>query len=382
MANMCFRFCPDGDNGHVSASTPSFDRVFADSGQALESAVARLGGLDAIGVDVEMGQKLHRLPGGVTKGEQILALIQIAGGGFSLICDPRTITDLSPLAALFSSETVKVFLGGATDIQLLEGRGLPVHHVVDLAEVAVSVFGHKEEGMRALADRALGIQIDKSIRREDWMRRPIPAAMLSYAYQDAELTIQLYRWFLKHHKTAVKDHARKHFHPALSEEIAEWVRKFLTSRQDVHRMLKEMKIDPVAKSAQLARDVKLAESHSLSPGQQRRLLRLIADLKLTALYDDVLPYASSRSVMFRSSAARTLGKLGDKRALPVLKKLAKDPIGDVQTAAESAINELTPAKKVKAAKDAEGEQAELKPAAMRALKRIRSALTPGSDKPR
>ena len=194
--------------------------------------------------------------------------------------------------------------------------------------------------MRALADLALGIQIDKSIRREDWLRRPIQPAMLSYAHQDAELTIRLYRWFIQHHPEAVEAHARRRYHPSLPEGTPEWLARYLTKRVDIARLLKDLRIDPVKQEGMLVADIRTAEGHGLSPGQQRRLLRLIGDLKLSALYDDVLPYAHSRSAVFRSSAARALGRLGDERAIPVLECLRSDHIADVQTVAVAALAEL------------------------------------------
>jgi len=368
----------------VSSVRPTFKRVFADDEPRLASALEHLGAPEAIGIDVEMGQRIKRLPGGVTKGEQILALIQIAGNDVSLICDPLRIRDLSPLGPLMASDTVKVVLGGATDIQLLEDGGLPIHNVVDLAEVAISVFGHKEEGMRALADRALGVQIDKSIRRENWLRRPINPAMLSYAHRDAELTLQLYYWFRREHPEALTAHARKRFHPALSGEIAEWVRKYLTKRIDALRLLKDLRIDPVTKASQLARDIRVAQSQALSPGQQRRLLRLIGEVGLAEMYDEVLPYLDSPSAVFRATAARTLGRLGNADAKPHLEGLLNDPIPDVSAAAEVALRDLK-GEKPASTREPQTEEGEpgLNPSARLALESLREQLPPSdSDEPR
>ncbi|HEV3312074.1 MAG TPA: HEAT repeat domain-containing protein [Chloroflexota bacterium] len=364
-----------------TAVSQSFRRVFVDGADLLYEIADELAGADAIGLDVEMGQRIERLPGGVTRGKQLLGLIQIAGNGLSAIVDPIRIVDLSPLAPMMRSPTIKVVLGGATDIQLLEEHGLTVLHVADLAEMAVSVFGHKEEGMRALADRALGVQIDKSIRREDWLRRPINPAMLSYAHRDAELTLRLYRWFQEHHPRLITAYTRRHFSPALSPDMADWIRRFLTKRVDAARLLKELGIDPEKDAARLVADVETAMSQDLSPGQQRRLIRLIGELRLKDLYDRVRPHADSDSSVFRSSAARTLGRLGEEKARPVIERLLKDDIPDVVVAAHQGLKDLDagPDKKPKP-KVAPAEKSPdlpvLKPEAIAALARLRMDLDP------
>ena len=358
-----------------SGSLPTFRRVFAESGNELRDAIGGLVDVDAVGLDVEMAQRIERLPGGVTRGKQLLALIQIAGGDLSLVIDPLRVKDLSILQPLLASAAVKVVLGGATDVQLLEERKLAVHNIADLAEVAVSVFGHKEEGMRALADRALGIQIDKSIRREDWFRRPINPAMLNYAHRDAELTLLLYRWFQEHHHKAVVSHTRKHFQPVLPASIPEWIRKYLTKRIDALRVLKEVKIDPESSSDRLVIDVKASLKQDLSPGQQRRLIRLIGELRMKDMFDEVVPYASSPSSVFRSAAARALGRMDNEDARPILQRLLEDHIQDVVSAAQLGLRDLNAGpEKPRVVQEDSDESPTLKPEALAVLHQMRGRL--------
>ncbi len=319
---------------------PEFRRIHVDRTDDLEVAIAELDGLDALGLDVEMGQRIIRLPGGVNRGKQLLALIQIAGGSLSVTIDPLRVRNLAPLAPVLNSSGVKVLLGGATDVKLLAEHKLPIRNVVDLAETAVAVFGHREEGMQALAARALGIHVEKTIRRENWLRRPIHPAMLSYAHRDAELTLLLYRWFQEHHPRQLADHMRAEYHPEVPATVAPWIQVYLNKRPDLDRLLKEHRISRDPKSRRLTRDVRAAFGAALAPAQQRRLLRLTGDLALVPLFDDILPFAESRSAVFRSSAARALGKLGDARAKPILERLLEDEVSDVKEAAEAAIRDL------------------------------------------
>ena len=57
--------------------------------------------------------------------------------------------------------------------------------------------------MAALSRRIFGLSLDKSVRRTDWMHRPLNPALLAYAYRDAELTLLIYRWFQEHYPEAV-----------------------------------------------------------------------------------------------------------------------------------------------------------------------------------
>lgn len=368
------------DNGNMQApALGSFRRTLVEDASVLEDLLPLLLDADAVGLDVEMAQHIERLPGGPTRGRQILALIQIAGGETSVIVDPLRVKDLSPLVSLMSSSTVKVVLGGATDIQLLEEHGLPVRHVADLAEMAVAVFGHKEEGMRALADRALGVQIDKSIRREDWLRRPIHPAMAMYAHRDAELTLLLYRWFQQHHPMVAESHIRLHFRPTPPAEVPEWIRKYLMKRLDPVRLLKEEGIDPNGHS-RLVADVKLAQAQSLSPAQMRRLIRLIGELRLVDLYPDVLSSAGSSSSILRSAAARALGKLGNEEARSELERLSQDELSDVRSAAEIGLRDLDAGPpKAEADGVAQEESPGLDPDAVAVLERLQKLLVEKSQ---
>jgi 3'-5' exonuclease/HEAT repeats len=353
----------------------AFRRMYVQDRDELQEPARFLAGADVVGLDVEMGQRIKRLPGGITTGEQILALIQLAGRDLSLAVDPFRVRDLSPLRQLMSSHVVKVVLGGATDVQLLEERGLAVHNVADLAEMAVSVFGHKEEGMRALASRALGIHIDKTIRREDWLRRPVNPAMLSYAHRDAELTLLLYRWFQENHNDVVIAHTRKHYRPAIPSDVPQWVRKYLSKRLDAVRLLKDEEINQEAETARLVADIRAAQAHDLAPGQQRRLIRLIGELRLSDFYDEINPHLESPSSVFRSAAARTIGRLGDERARPALQRLLEDEIPDVRVAAQLGLRDLNagPEEPYPAA-DRSEDPPGLKPEAMAALARLQESM--------
>ena len=354
------------------SSPPSYRRVLVERFDDLAAVLPPLMHADAIGLDVEMGQRIERLPGGLTKGKQVLALVQIAGGDLSVVIDPLRVRDLSPLRPLMAARSpVKVVLGGATDVQLLHEHNLPVRTITDLGEMAVAVYGHREEGMQALADRALGIHIDKSVRRENWLHRPVNPTMLTYAFRDAELTLQLYRWFQETHPDLVRAHVRLELTPPPPETLAPWIKQFLLKRRDLTLLLQEEGIDPEKENGRLSADTRLALTLDLTPNQRRRVIRAVGELGLKDLYPELAALAGSSSGVFRAAAARALGKLETEAARPLLEELKNDHLEDVRNSAQAGLRDLTngPKKKAVALEQSE-EPPALKPDAMAALGRL------------
>src|SRR5436305_1650803 len=128
-----------------------YRREYVQDPAALATAADALAGADAVGVDIEMGQRMIRHPGGVQEWKHILALVQIASSDVSIVVDPLRCSDLSPLAPLLAGTATKVFLGGGQDVALLEAAGIPACNVADVGEVAYAVFGRREDGMAALS---------------------------------------------------------------------------------------------------------------------------------------------------------------------------------------------------------------------------------------
>ena len=60
--------------------------------------------------------------------------------------------------------------------------------------------------LAGMLQRAFGYRLDKSLQRTDWLRRPLPPAMVAYAARDAEVTLALYYWLDTHYHTILKMH--------------------------------------------------------------------------------------------------------------------------------------------------------------------------------
>lgn len=319
-----------------------FRRVYVDRPRQLAPLVEELGGRDALGVDLEMGQRMQRLPGGLKRWVHIPALIQLASDELSLVIDVARLHDLSPLHPLMAAGTRKVFLGGGQDVALLGRIGLPPANVVDVGEVALALFGRREDGMAALAHRIFGLTLDKTVRRTDWLARPLNPALITYAHRDAELTLMIYRWFQAQYPEVLRAHQRATLEPGLPASTPPWLREAVTrSSQDLTLVLEEFHLEPVRDREKLEPEVAAALDGASAPWQVGRLLRIAGELGLLGLAPQIIPYSHSHSSVTRAAAARGLGGMrGSAEAEAVLEDMKQDPIEEVRKAAEAALRTL------------------------------------------
>src|SRR5579859_677492 len=353
-----------------------FRRSFVETHQDFLDAIAVLERSDAVGIDLEMVQRLQRHPGGLQEWLQVLALIQIASRDLSVVIDPVRTSDLRPLGPLLAGSVRKVFLGGGQDAVLLERHGIPARNIVDVGEIALAIFGRRNDGMAALADRIFGLSLDKTIRRTDWLARPLNPVLLEYAHRDAEITLLIYDWLRERFPAVVAAHERLELEPVLPESVAEWVREAVQrSSPDVVAVLMERELDTARDGELLTTDLRAAFAASQSPRQLNRVLRVAGELALAPLAQDVVPYLSSASSMVRGAAARALGRLGDpESSIVLLEPLGSDPIEEVRKAAEAAIKELNTPREATPDREEEDDRS-LDATALASLQRLMEELS-------
>lgn len=355
-----------------------FERVHVRDDATLKAIAPRFDPADTVGVDIEMGQHVERRPGGVQEWSHILALIQIASDSLSVLIDPLRCHDLSPLQPLLAGTARKVFLGGGQDSALLEGAGIPARNIVDVGEIALAVFGRREDGMAALARRIFDISLDKSVRRTDWMQRPLNPALLTYAFRDAELTLLIYRWFQEHYPSAVALHERQHLDARLSEEIAPWIAATVTgnrSAPDPLAVVMEHGFDAKRDREVLTEDMRLALSETTAPRLVNKLVRVSSDVGLSELVPDFILLTHSQSSLIRTAAARAIGVLATlESGEDTLIRLKEDPIGEVKSAAEAALKDLQAPRQEQTAEDSVADEPSLDPVALSALRDLMQAM--------
>ncbi len=355
-----------------------FERVHIRTDEALKALAPRFESADAVGIDIEMGQHVERRPGGIQEWTHILALIQIASESLSVLIDPLRCNDLSPLRPLLAGNTRKVFLGGGQDSALLDAAGIPAHNIVDVGEIALAVFGRREDGMAALARRIFDLSLDKSVRRTDWLQRPLNPALLAYAYRDAELTLLIYRWFQEHYPEAVDLHERTLLDARLSDDVAPWILAALSGNRsgpDPLAVVMEHGFDPSRDRDVLTEDMRLALAETTAPRLVNKLVRVSSDIGLSDLVPRFIELTGSHSSLIRTAAARAIGILGTPESgETTLLKLKDDPVAEVKSAAEAALHDLRAPRQAVTVDEAEEDEPSLDPAAMSALQSLMQSM--------
>lgn len=355
-----------------------FERVHVRDDEALRQIAPRFEGVEAVGVDVEMGQQVERRPGGLQEWKHVLALIQIASPSLSILVDPLRCRDLSPLRPLMAGRTRKVFLGGGQDAALLDGAGIPAHTIVDVGEIALAVFGRREDGMAALSRRIFDLSLDKSVRRTDWMQRPLNPTLLAYAYRDAELTLLIYRWFQEHYPDAVALHERQRLDARLSDEVAPWIVAAVAANRstpDALAIVMEHGFDLARDRDVLTDDMRQALTETSAPRLVNKLVRVSSDVGLVDLLPELVLLTYSHSSLVRVAAARAIGVL----ATPVtgeeaLQRLQDDPVAEVKAAAEAGLKDLQTPRLDPSPDEAEDDEPSLDGDALSALQQLMSSM--------
>jgi ribonuclease D len=106
----------------------------------------------------------------------------------------RDLTLVHLFARLYSPQVRLVAHSGRQDIELLQQTaGTLPPRLLD-TQIAAGLLGYAPQiGLRELLLARLNIEIEKSLARTDWRRRPISASALNYAATDVEHLLPLWR---------------------------------------------------------------------------------------------------------------------------------------------------------------------------------------------
>src|SRR5207253_200911 len=183
------------------------ERVWIDRPEELRRAATMLKQAAVVAIDAEFMLVRSRTQRDVSSSAPRLALLQLAIDGHCYVVDTLRLSDLSPLTGVVGNSEIVVLLHGAgADLRVMAERGLEVVHYYDLEATSRSIFGQQESSLAAMLQRAFNYRLDKSLQRTDWMRRPLPSAMIAYAARDAEVTLALYYWLKQHYPDILKLH--------------------------------------------------------------------------------------------------------------------------------------------------------------------------------
>lgn len=123
-----------------------------------------------------------------------LGLIQLFDGNRLSLIDPTELTDMTPFVALLKDTSVlKVLHACGEDLEVFQNAfGCTPFPMVD-TQLMAAFLGHGlSTGFAMLVEEYLGVELDKSESRTDWMARPLTQKQLDYAAADVHYLLPLY----------------------------------------------------------------------------------------------------------------------------------------------------------------------------------------------
>lgn len=131
-------------------------------------------------------------------------LIQLATENLTACIDPFGIDNFEPLKAiLFSPHITKIFHAGRQDLEIFYFLFDKIPAPLFDTQVAAALLGFPEQvGYANLAKKMLNVELDKSLTRADWEKRPIPQKQIEYAANDVIYLLQIYHQQIQQLKTS------------------------------------------------------------------------------------------------------------------------------------------------------------------------------------
>ncbi len=157
-----------------------------DTSAKMDDFVSQLNEIKLIAVDTEFQRETTYYPQ--------LALVQIATENIVACIDPLSFDAKPALQKILLNEnTVKVFHSCSQDMEVLYYYlGNILTSVYDTQIANALLNEHQQIGYANLVEKELGIQLDKSQTRTNWLQRPLTEKQIQYAGDDVFYLFQLH----------------------------------------------------------------------------------------------------------------------------------------------------------------------------------------------
>ncbi len=155
------------------------------SSAAADRLLQQLANIDLIAVDTEFFRETSYYPE--------LALVQIATDSIVACIDPLAF-DAKPVlqTILLNPSISKIFHSCSQDMEVLYYfLGQAPVNVYDTQLANALLTDHQQIGYAALVENELGVQLDKSQTRTNWLQRPLTEKQIQYAGDDVYYLYQL-----------------------------------------------------------------------------------------------------------------------------------------------------------------------------------------------
>ncbi len=214
---------------------------WVETESALDAAIGELTGAEVVYLDTEFDSS--------RKGT-ILSLLQLSRGAEVYVIDALSLPGLGALARILGDPNVLwVLHAGSQDVTLLcDTLRIQQRPRVFDTQVAWSLLSAEYSvSLPYLLHKLLKVRVSKGYQADDWLRRPLPAAQISYAADDVEYLPALY--------TALSKSGAEHDRVALIQQAsaeAVWPEKPLLTKIGLDSFRNAWQLDARSQAGLLA----------------------------------------------------------------------------------------------------------------------------------
>ncbi len=146
-----------------------------DNDVKLADLLPKLRAAQWLALDTE-ADSLHAYP-------EKVCLIQISTADGDVLVDPLAPIKLDSLFEVFNGREL-IFHAADYDLRLLEKHHQFRPSAIFDTMLAARLLGERQFGLSALAEKFLGVRLDKGAQKADWAQRPLTEKMEIYARND------------------------------------------------------------------------------------------------------------------------------------------------------------------------------------------------------
>jgi ribonuclease D len=170
-----------------------------DTDEQLEALLPRVRRAGWVALDTE-ADSLHAYP-------EKLCLVQISLPGADELVDPLAAMEIGPLIDVLRGREL-IMHGADYDLRLLRRAYEFVPESVVDTMLAARLLGFAEFGLTSLAEKLLGVRLEKGSQTADWAKRPLTERMINYARNDTRHLKPLSDWL----KSRLEEKGRLNWH--------------------------------------------------------------------------------------------------------------------------------------------------------------------------
>lgn len=121
-----------------------------------------------------------------------LSLIQLASPTGEVVVIDAFSAGVEEVRELIESDVSMVAHNAGFDNGVLRAAGFDAAGLIDTMKLARRTLEIKSFSLAYLSSYLIGIDLDKTHQRSDWLRRPLSREQLDYAALDAVITLRIY----------------------------------------------------------------------------------------------------------------------------------------------------------------------------------------------